>query len=250
MGHRMGFIRRPSSFLLIPVGSPAGICILWHVLWHVAAGQRAASVATRYRPRCRRLRSGSGESSAFRMRVEQEEGEPLRAEVGPARNRCKGGNVRTRLGLAVRHDVAACTPALGKVGAVTRICGDSSRGIKARDHDKQQEESSQTLVHPAHLMHLLAAAAFSRSTILEIARDRCGRRSTAAVCGPNGRDAARMPVSSPAGQSWPYRDFSYQGFRWSATRASPGGETLLYRGWPGAALICRKARPANSRRGS
>src|SRR5689334_3057901 len=95
------------------------------------------------------------------MRIEQEEGEPLRTEVRPARNGGKGGDVGTGLGLAVRDDMAACAPALGEVGTVIGIGGECGRCAEARGYGKQQADSSQMLVHRVTFMQSLAAPRLS-----------------------------------------------------------------------------------------
>src|SRR4051794_10372502 len=106
------------------------------------------------------------------MRIEQEEGESLRTEVRPACNRGKGGDVRAGLRLAAGHDVAACTPAFGEVGAVTGIGGERRRCAEARGQGKQQANSSQMPVHRATFMRSLAVMMFIRSTIPETGKDR------------------------------------------------------------------------------
>ncbi len=113
MGHRVSSIRRPSSFLLIPVGSPAGICICGA---SVAIGRRRTR-ADRMRMKHHRAqaavfpdhalaqRSDIGRNVAgfgpaqgkvrhLRVRVEQEEGEPLRTELRPARDGHKEARLR------------------------------------------------------------------------------------------------------------------------------------------------------------
>src|SRR5881398_867713 len=109
MGHRMSFIRRPSSFLLIPVGSPG------RDLHFVRLPRLAVALwAQRSDVGCDVAGFGpaQGKVRHLRMRVEQEEGEPLWAEIWPACNGCEGGDVDARLALTVRHDVAGRAPAL------------------------------------------------------------------------------------------------------------------------------------------
>ncbi len=159
------------------------------------------------------------------MRIEKEEGESLRAEIGPARNRCEGGHVGAGLSLRVRHQMAARTPAPGEIGAVIGISGKSNGRIEARDCREQQPNSSHNCAHLITCMNSLADCKLSHSTILEIARGRCGRRSTAAAYGPNDRNDVTARAASP-GRGAPYHGspdqaFSWQGYRYFGTRASP-----------------------------
>ena len=153
MGHRMNFIRRPSSFLLIPVGL-SGRDLQFEGLaqpTNPLPAQRSdiGSYVGGFDPT-------QGKVRHLRMRIKKEEGESLRAEIRPVRNRCEGGHVGAGLDLATLHDMAARAPAPGEIGAVIGISCESRRRIEARDRREQKPNSSYPCAHLITYMNLLA----------------------------------------------------------------------------------------------